>query len=186
MLKPFTLVPLIIISLLGSVLDTTINRYTNSGRIRSHQDTKQVLKLSIMLDQASYTLRGAARLTISLKNTGQQPIAIYKDMGWGVSSSLSKYVRDSNGQRLDSLVLSDARDAPPFQEEDFTILKPGEEFTFKKWLDMYTEGITLPGEYVVSVLYHSPVEREFAPKGLNVWARENGTLEASANFKVTQ
>ena len=184
MLKPFTLMPLIIISLLVCAFDTTINSYIKSSLVGEQQATKQILKLSIKLDRDTIDLRGAAHLTISLKNIAQQPIAIYKDMGWGVSSSFSKYVRDSSGQTLNSLVLSDAKDRPPFLEEDFTILKPGEEFTYKKWLDMYTEGVISPGEYVITVRYHSPVEREFAPKGLNVWAREDGTLVAEANFIV--
>ena len=183
MLKPVMVLNFIIISLLGNTIGATTRCREDIMAAAQHQ-TKKALELSVTLDRTAYNLRDAARLTISLKNVSQEPVAFFSDIGWGESSSLSKYVKETNGRSVHSDFLSDARDHPPFSETDFTTLKPGEEFILKSWLDMETEGITSPGEYIVVVNYHTPVTREFAPRGLKVWVTEDGTLAESCAFKV--
>ena len=183
-LKAVMLLNLIVISLVGNPIGATSTCRENTTA--AAPQARKAIELSVKLDRTVYNLQGAARLTISLKNVSQEPVAFFSDIGWGVSSSLTMYVRESNGKFLHNSLVSDARDRPPFSETDFTTLKPDEEFILKSWLDMESEGITSPGEYIVVVNFHTPVEREFAPKNLKTWVKEDGTLSGSFAFKVTQ
>src|SRR5258705_13994680 len=96
----------------------------------------------------------------------------------GEASSLVLSVTDNRGNGLKKTVISDARDRPPFSPKEFKTIEPGEAITFQRGLYLEQEGITSPGSYVVTVFFHSPVTREFAPGNLNVWTKEDGELHS--------
>jgi len=148
-------------------------------------EIKRGLKLSLELDRQSYALGDTPVMRISLKNIGKESISLYEDMGWGEASSLVLIVTDNSGKGLPNTIIQDARDRPPYSSEDFTKIKPGHAFTFKRALFLEREGITSPGSYVVTVFFHSPVTSEFAPEKLNVWTTEDGELHSeSITFTV--
>jgi hypothetical protein len=150
-------------------------------------DSKDGLKLTIELDKEIYSLKNDPALKVILKNVGQAPITLYKNMGWGAASSLFLAIGDSNGKLVQPDVLSDAQDYPPFPENRFITLQPNEEFTFWRRFDMEGQGITKLGKYSLTVWYHSPVPQASAPKGRNVWTKEKGTLRSkSVAFLVTE
>jgi len=158
----------------------TKNAYTNF-------DTRDGLKIIIELDKATYSLVNDPALKVILKNVSQLPLTLYKNMGWGAASSLFFAIGDSNGKLVRPDVLSDAQDYPPFSTKDFITLKPDEEFTLWRRFDWEGQGITKSGEYSITVWYHSPVSEENAPKAINVWTKEKGTIRSKPfAFKVTQ
>ena len=149
-------------------------------------DTRHGLKLSIELDRESYAPREAPKLRISLKNESNAPIAVYKEIGWGASSSLMMIVFDITGQGLESDTVFDARHQPPYRQEDFRLINPGQSFSVVPRLSLQLLGVMGPGTYRLVVWYQSPVWQEFAPQGLPVWVRENGSLQSKpVTFKVT-
>ncbi len=159
----------------------------NAGGGDRTADTKYGLNLSVKLDRETYRLADDPKMTIYLKNVGPSAITLYKKMGWGASSSLFLGVADANGNWLDKNVLNDHKDRPPFAREDFTALEPGQSFEIRAWLSLDGEGVTGPGRYSVSVWYQSPVSVNFAPKGMTVFVRENGSLQAKpVSFEVTK
>jgi hypothetical protein len=92
-----------------------------------------------------------------------------------------------SGKLAERTFLEDALHHPPFPAEDFITIQPGESLEKERWLDLHGDGIRTPGVYRVTVWYHSPIPREFAPSGLKIWAMENGVLQSKpVTFKVTQ
>jgi hypothetical protein len=181
-----------ILVVLGSIVGMTqafsqsANQTQQTGE-KTGSLAKDNMKLSIELDRNTYTLRDIANLKISIKNDSKLPIMIYKKLYWGVRASLLAFVRDENGQALQPDTISEARDRPPFHEDDFTSIKPGEAFTTQVWFSPRNDGVTTPGTYTLVVCYQSPVESVDAPKGLNVLVSEMGSLYSDpVTFKVIQ
>jgi len=162
-------------------------RQYKAGESDPEVDTKYGLNLSVKLNRDTYRLADTPRVTICLKNVGSSPLVLYKEMLWGMSSSLFLWVDDARGRTLDKSVLADYKDRPPFAKEDFITLEPGQSFEVKTPLDFEGEGLSRPGRYTVTVRYRSPVSLDFAPKGMNVFVEENGRLLSKpAAFEVTQ
>src|SRR5712692_7102231 len=132
-------------------------------------DTKDGLQLSIELDKESFRLDETATLKIRLKNVSQSPTAIYKKMGWGPSSSFTISISIVQGELGERRFLEDTLDHPPFPAEDFITIRPGESVERERLLDLRGDGIKSPGIYKVTVWYHSPIPRDFAPPGLKPW-----------------
>jgi hypothetical protein len=149
-------------------------------------DTKHGLQLSVELVKESYRLDETPTLKIRLRNVSQSPIAIYKKMGWGRSSSLTISISVVQGELGERMFVEDSLDHPPFPAEDFILIHPGESVERERLLDLRSDGIQSPGIYRVTVWYHSPIPREFAPPGLKPWAMENGALQSKpVTLKVT-
>jgi hypothetical protein len=135
------------------------------------------LELSATLDSETYKMKAEFILKVTLKNTGQTPLVIYKKMRWSAFSSLFLETMDSKGELLSPSLISELKDLPPFSEQDFLTLKPNETFTLKSSFSRWSLGVKDPGDYQLFVLYECPVRREVVPKGLlNVWTKENGRL----------
>ena len=101
-------------------------------------ESKDGLELRIQMDRETYSLRDYPVLKISLKNIGQEPLSLYKEMGWGARSSLLLAVRESSGRWLHSSFISEVRDHPPFPEEDFT--------TPSAWRKVHSHGSSRVGK----------------------------------------
>jgi hypothetical protein len=187
MLKRITIGMVTLIFLLLNFSSSNASYQNEAKRPDTDFDNKDGLKLLIELNKTTYNIADDPALKVSLKNISQKPITLYKDMGWGVASSLFLAIGDSNGQLVRGHVLSDAQDYPPFPEKDFITLQPNEEFSFWRRFDMEGQGITKVGEYSITVWYHSPVSKEHAPQSRNVWTKEKGTLRSKPFvFTVTR
>jgi hypothetical protein len=74
---------------------------------------------------------------------------------------------------------------PPFRSDDFIVVEPGEEINRKRFVALNNYKIRRAGMYQVVVWYQSPVEKDFAPKGIKAFSRENGRLQSQPIlFKV--
>lgn len=150
------------------------------------RDNKDGLQLSIELDGEHFGINDVPTLKITLKNISQVPIAIYKNLAWGRSSSLTLSIVDDHEKMVRGTTLADASHVPPFPREDFLTIGPGESVQKESILGLRDEGIKGLGAYKLVVWYHSPIPRDFAPSGLNLWAMENGVLQSKpVTLKVT-
>jgi hypothetical protein len=146
------------------------------------------LEISATLDKTDYRWGDIGRMTFTIKNVGNEPIAILKDLGWGPSSSLGFALGAIRGKTTHPARLDDAHDRPPYQREDFVVLKPGEFIEGNRHFNIDQDGgIVEPGIYEAVVWYHSPVWQEYAPDGLKIWPKENDSIECkSVRFTVTK
>lgn len=141
--------------------------------------TKPKLEVNVELNKTKFKLDDVGKFTVEIKNIGETPIFIYKDIGWGTSSGLSKMISDEKDELILGRIVSDAHYVPPFLEKDFIKLEKGEYIRKERWLDVYSEGISKPGDYKLVVFYSSPVPKNFAPKKKRVWTTEDGEVESN-------
>ena len=176
------------LSLLAVIVVSSIagpQRKRNNHALAS--DTRFGLQLTVQLDRKTFQLEDTPILKIALKNMNETPIAIYKRLGWGGSSSFSLIILDEKDKAVIGRMIDDAKPAPPFTRDDFVVIQPGETIRQERALGFESKGITTPGVYKFIVMYHSPVPNEFAPKDLVIWPMENGVLQAKpVTFNVTQ
>jgi hypothetical protein len=156
---------------------------TGEQRQKGNRNTKPVdhyrgLQLSVGLDAERYRLTDEAIMRIKLTNIGKEPIMIYRNFGWGWSSSFSLSVSDAKGRTIQPSFLDDHLPAPPFPTEDFLTLGRGEMIEKERELNFKGYGIKKPGVYRVTVFYHSPIPRSFAPVKSKIWPMEYGDLQA--------
>jgi len=148
-------------------------------------NTKDGLELSIEIDKSVYRRNENAELTVHLTNVGNSPITIYKELGWGGSSSFIYGIQDSKGRYLRQYFLDDHQPDFPFKKEDFIIIQPHDSISKHRLIDL--EDAKPNGTYKLIVWYHSPVPQEFAPDGLTVWSREEGPLRATpVSFQIVK
>lgn len=186
MLKKILLSAIVFLFLFG-IFRSSANYQNEMKEPHTYSDSRDGLKIIIQLEKTTYTLAEYPALKVTLKNISQSPLILYKNMGWGAASSLILAIGDSNGKLVQPDVLSDAQDYPPFPIKDFITLKPNEEFILWRRFDWEGQGVSKAGEYSITVWYHSPVSEENAPKGINVWTKEKGTIRSKPfAFKVTQ
>jgi hypothetical protein len=163
------------------------NKQRHNKRQIEPSDTGYGLQLSTELDGETFHLQDVAKLIIKLKNVSQGSITLYKHLAWGRSSSFTMFISDEHGKAVRGTFLEDAMHVPPFSKDDFVTIQPGESVEIKRLVDMRGDGIKASGIYQIAVRYHSPVPREFAPEGLEIWAMENGVLQSKpVTFKVTR
>jgi hypothetical protein len=169
------------------VLSDTVQNQHGSKRKTELPDTKDGLQLSIEVKGDSFHINDIPKFKVTLKNISRAPITIYKNLGWGRSSSLTLSILDNRNRMMRKTTLADASHVPPFPREDFITIQPDESIQKEFILGLRDEGIKAPGVYKVVVWYHSPIPRKFAPKDVQIWAMENGVLQSKpAIFKVTQ
>lgn len=165
----------------------SVAKHQHSVKARaSASDTKDGLQLSIEIDRDSYRLGDSATMKIRLKNVSRGPIAIFKNLAWGASASFTLGISADRGKLAQKTFLDDAQHRPPFVAEDFITIQPGELVEQERLIGLRREGIKESGVYKVTVWYHSPIPRSFAPEGLQIWAMENGVLRSKpVAFNVT-
>lgn len=186
MKKTITIYCLVALLMTITPISMANKQHRNKQRIEP-SDTGYGLQLLTELDGETFHLQDVAKLKIKLKNVGQGPITIYKHLAWGRSSSFTVFISDEHGKAVRRTFLEDAMHVPPFSKNDFVTIQPSESVETKRLVDMRGDGIKAPGIYQITVRYHSPVPREFAPEGLEIWAMENGVLQSKpVTFKVTQ
>ncbi|HSB08852.1 MAG TPA: hypothetical protein VLM38_05035 [Blastocatellia bacterium] len=149
-------------------------------RYNSSHDTYRGLHLAAALNPWTYRLRDIATVVVTLENVDRGPITIYGKLGWGCFGSLGFGLEDMRGRGLIAASVPGSFYHPPFATEDFITLLPGQKLKTERDFEIgRDEGITTPGTYQVVIWYNSPVPREFAPLGLDIWPMENGRLLAN-------
>lgn len=152
-------------------------------------DTIDGLQLSITFGDKKETYRPNENFKIKIKltNISKNQIVIYKNMGWGWSSSLFLAVSDKNGKSLISGILPDAQDPPPYSKEDFIALQPKDFFEIETFIPLVNYKIKTSGIYRIIVWYQSPISKQFVPQEADVFTMEQGRLESKPlQFNVTK
>ncbi|MFZ1613312.1 MAG: hypothetical protein WAT51_04010 [Holophaga sp.] len=136
--------------------------------------------VKISTGKMEYRLNDKIKLEVLIKNTSSKEVFIYNELDWGESSSFSLWVKDvRTGKDVVGQYLADALPPPPSSKDQFTKLAPGYSFGFESNWMIKEINIDKPGDYLVEVVYHSPVPTEFA-FGLPIWSTEMGRVESNA------
>lgn len=161
--------------------------YPQSDHSQIPSDTNYGLQLSVELKDAVVRLNSRPQIIVELKNVGDTPIAVYKKLEWGQSKGLSFFIKAISGSLAEPTFIPEAFYYPPFPTEDFVTIQPGESFEVKRTISLQILGVKEPGDYQLIVRYRSPVPEDFAPAGLEIWAKEYGPLQTKPiELKVTQ
>ena len=141
-------------------------------------DSKQKhgIIVKISTEKMEYRLGDKLKLEVLIKNISPKDMFIYNELDWGESSSFSLWVKDARtGKDVVGQHLADALPPPPSSKDQFTKLVPGYSFGFESNWMIKEINIDKPGDYLLEVVYHSPVPPEFA-FGLPVWSTEMGKV----------
>jgi hypothetical protein len=150
-------------------------------------DSNYGLQLSVELKDTIVRLNSTPQIIVKLKNVGDKPITIYKKLEWGQSKGLSFFIKAISGKLADPTFIPEASYYPPFPKEDFVTIQPGESFEVKRLISLQILGVKEPGDYRLIVRYRSPISEDFAPAGLEIWAKEYGPLQTKPiDLKVAQ
>ncbi len=177
----------VIVTLLGWVSASA--GQGKAGKSRRPADTINGLRLAVEIEGGvrKFHPDDSFEIKVKLTNVGKVPLTLYKDMGWGWSSSFFLSIVDARGRQLESAFLDDSLHRPPFAEEDFVTIKPGESLERENLVALEQYAIKAPGVYRVIVWYASPVPQEFAPAGLKIWGLDKGRLESKpVKFEVVK
>ena len=150
---------------------------SQSDRSQDPPDTREGLQLSVELKDTVVRLNSDTEIIVRLKNVGDKPIAIYKNLVWAEATSLSLFVEAIHGKLEDHAFVKEFPYVPPFPKGDFITIQPGMFIGNNQLISMEKIGIKEPGHYRIVVHYRSPIPEEFAPSGLEIWAMENGGLQ---------
>jgi hypothetical protein len=159
---------------------------SQSDRPLDSPDTRYGLQLSVELRDTTVRLNGDTQIIVRLKNVGDKPIAIYKHLAWADADSLSLFIEVVQGKLKERDFVSEFFIAPPFPKEDFVTIQPGKFIERTRSISMRELEIEEHGEYRMIIRYLSPIPEDFAPAGLELWAREYGPLQTKPiDLKVT-
>jgi len=154
--------------------DTILHRQHSA---RTKQGETRRLIVSIKTDKSVYGVADSLLLETAIENVGKEKIALYGDLSWGMSSSLSLWIRDSKGKDVESTFLDDELTPPPTSRDQFFYLQPGHFFGVRRNDAISSLNIAKPGKYTLTVEYHSPIPRDFA-FGMDIWSREDESVES--------
>jgi len=181
------IIVLIIASALVGVQKSIVKSQSPSDHPQDPPDTKDGLELLVEVKDTVVRLNSSPQITVRLKNVSDKPITIYKNLDWGQSKGLSLFIEAIHGKLDAPTFLAEARYSPPFPKEDFVTIQPGEFVESKRLISWELLGVKEAGEYRIIVRYRSPIPKDFAPAGLEIWGRENGALRTKPlDLKVTE
>ena len=136
--------------------------------------------VKIFTEKKEFRLSDKIKLDVTIKNVSSKDMFIYNELDWGESSSFLLWVKDARtGKDIVGQYLADALPPPPSSKDQFTKLASGYCFGFESNWMIKEINIDKPGDYLLEVVYHSPVPLEFA-FGLAVWSKEMGRV--GSNF----
>ena len=145
------------------------------------------LIMTIRSDKNLCKTKESITLEVLLRNSSKNPLYLYADLDWGVSASLSLWVRDTiSGKDVSQHVIADAQTPPPSSKEAFIKLLPEHIYgvVLKSTLDDLN--ITQKGSYELRAEYHSPIPSDMGFE-LPIWGRERGsTLSNRIVIKVEE
>jgi hypothetical protein len=142
-------------------------------------DDSRRLTVNIKTDKPAYRLADSLSLETAIENVGKDKIAMYGDLSWGMSSSLSLWIRDSRGKDVEPSFLDDDEVTPPPTSKDqFFYLRPGHFFGVRRNDPIPSLNILKPGKYTLTVEYHSPIPKDFA-FGMDICSREDESVKSA-------
>jgi hypothetical protein len=145
---------------------------------RTKQGENRRLIVNIKTDKSVYRVADTLFLETAIENAGKEKVGLYGDLSWGMSSSLSLWIRDSKGKDVEPSFLDDELTPPPTSRDQFFYLQPGHFFGVRRNDSIPSLNIAKPGKYTLMVHYHSPIPKDFS-FGMDIWSREDESVESS-------
>jgi len=147
--------------------------------------------LIVWTDRAKYSRRQTLALNVALQNTGDTRIYVDRRMFFtGLGGGLMLEIRDENGNRVPSRILSDAVMPPP-KPDDLSILVPLDEgFLYGTSVNLVVaDFFQRPSRYTIRVTYKSWLRKETVAQQLRnlpaIWADAPEINSDAVSIEVT-
>lgn len=149
-------------------------------------DSADGLQISIHLGGEQFRTSDTAQLKVELKNIGDVPLMIHKDIGWYGDTSFGLSITDEHHQRVNPTVLIENFPTTPLPVDDFITLKPGESHEQERRLVLKWYQFEESGEYVLTATYWG-ASKDFVPESLRgrTWRGEQ-LKSKPIKFKVVK
>ena len=149
-------------------------------------DSADGLQISVHLGGEQYRTSDTPQLKVELKNIGDVPLMIHKDVGWYGDTSFGLSITDEHHQRVDSTFLMENFPTQPLPVDDFITLKPGESHEQERRLVLKWYQFEESGEYVLTATYRG-ASKDFVPESLRgrTWRGEQ-LKSKPIKFKVVK
>ena|ERR1700739_4038322 len=146
-----------------------------------------VIQLTVRTNQQTYRMSDKIRMETQLLNTGNEDVYIWEwDLCWNFARGLSMHLTTPDGTPVQGDFLFDCVPPPPKEGNVYAFIKlePGRFYGIANEIKV-ADVVSKPGEYDISVTYHSSISRSFIKKFLKndpistlpVWTMEEPTVE---------
>jgi len=136
--------------------------------------------VQLLTDKDTYRPDDIVDIRILLTNKTREPIYIRRPLMWGVSASIEIWARDAaTGVDLQQKFLSDSINWPPRSRDDFIRLDDEHIYGVLFPVHLMELGITKPGKYELTAIYHSHETSAEFRFGLPSWNGEGYALRAN-------
>jgi hypothetical protein len=137
------------------------------------------LELDLLLPKRTYKSGEQLKLQVMLRNASDKDLYIYGTLGWGYSSSLMFYVRDSAGKDIEPALIPDSPpQAPPSDKSYYVKLEPDNFLGTSYFAPLKLMNLSKPGKYSIFVEYWCP----FSSEDVSVrpfWGKERGKIKSN-------
>jgi hypothetical protein len=163
--------------------------FTKNGFSADYQNKSNRPRLIAQLAEDKVSLERGLRLTITLVNDSDEPIAIYRKLDIGIWEGLIPEITDERGRRFPNDVIAE----PPFEGDaigkipmsDFVVIRPKESFVLKKFISLYNYLHEAgSGRYSITLYYENPLPTKVIPPGVHVWSVPPGSIKTEPLYFV--
>jgi len=143
------------------------------------------LLLSTELVGERFKQDGILKLRVKLENTGDKPICIHKQLGFG-AGGFRLTITDDKGRWIPPRFARDTFPAPVQSKADLQTIQPEKSIEQEITIDLSDYAVT-PGDYVLMLKYISPVPVDAVTGDIRALTSDDGALEAKPiRFKVVE
>ena len=137
------------------------------------------LELLLLLPKRTYKSNEQFRLQVMLRNASENDLYIWGTLGWGYSSSLMFYLRDSAGKNVEPTLIPDSPPQAPQEDKSYYVKLLPENFLGTSYFaPLRLMNLSRPGKYSIFVEYRGLFPREEVPVA-PFWGKERGTIRSN-------
>ena len=172
---------------LGSILMTLLIVITASIPGQSLPHRQQLsgsvretdLELVLLLPKKTYKSNEQLKFQVMLRNASESDLYLWGTLGWGYSSSLMFYLRDSAGKNVEPTLIPDSPPQAPQEDKSYYVKLLPENFLGTSYFaPLRLMNLSKPGKYSLFVEYRGLFPKEEVPVA-PFWGKERGTIRSN-------
>lgn len=152
-----------------------------NGQSTSPKQKGPMLIVELIADKTVYRPKDQITLKVMVANDAPvDDVFIYRELGFGYSSSFTLFRRDAHGREVPTRFIDDSRGNPPNLSDPTTFvrLSPGHFLGISYESSIYNLHLERPGKYRLWVEYHSPISKSDV-KVIPFWGAEDGNVKSN-------
>ena len=147
---------------------------------QSHSLKQTDLELTLQVPKRTYKSNEQLKFQVMLRNASEtDDLYIWGTLGWGYSSSLMFFLRDSAGNDIKPELLPDSPPQAPQEDKNYYVkLQPDNFLGTNYFAPLSLMNLSKPGEYSIFVEYWCPFQSEEVPVR-PFWGKERGKIKSN-------